>query len=264
MVSVVIPAYNSGESTIKAANSVIRQTYKNWEMIIIDDGSTDDTFFLVKSFLSSLKIEDQNKIKLHTQFNQGPSSARNMGINLAKGEYIAFLDSDDEWRENKLELQLDYFTRDSDLHLCGGGFEKKKFNDTVEFKYISFNDLLLKNYFSTPTVMLKSTIFSKYNFDIGQTYSEDYRLWLQIANEYKCIYINSILANNQFKKREYGDSGLSSNLWKMQMGELSNFIFLYQIKKINFIELMFYSNYSFLKYIVRIFKSGKLTIINIL
>lgn len=255
MISVIIPAYNSGHSTINAVKSVLMQTYKNWEIIIIDDGSSDNTFHVINMFIQSLKLEEREKIKFHTQANQGPSSARNNGVELSRGEYIAFLDSDDQWIMNKLEIQLNYFRKDPNLYLCGGGFEKKKFNHSIEFKVISFNELLFKNYFSTPTVIMKKELFSKYNFDVYQKYSEDYKLWLQIAYDYKCLYINTILANNQFKKREYGDVGLSSNLWEMEKGEMSNFIFLFNLKKIDLFKLIFFSSYSFLKYIIRVFRS---------
>ncbi|QDW18871.1 glycosyltransferase family A protein [Flavobacterium sp. KBS0721] len=255
MISVVIPAYNSGKLTINAIKSVLRQTYENWEIVIIDDGSTDDTFYLIQSFLKSLNHSNNERINLYNQINQGPSSARNNGVKFAKGDYIAFLDSDDEWKQNKLALQLSYFEKDPEIYLCGAGFEKRKFKEEIEFETISFNKLMFKNYFSTPTVLVKTEVFSKYNFNIKQKYSEDYRLWLTIAYDHKCIYVNSILANNQLKKREFGDSGLSSHLWKMQKGEMSNFIFLFKSRRINVFELIFYCNYSFLKFIIRICRS---------
>lgn len=255
MVSIIIPIYNSGSSTINSIKSVLFQTYNDWEIIIIDDGSIDDSFEIVFSFLKSLPKEESDKIILHRQINQGPSAARNQGINLSRGEYIAFLDSDDEWKRDKLEIQMRYMKNDESIYLSATAFEKNKFNDYLKFKVISFNQLLFKNYFSTPTVIVKKEVFREYMFDINQKYSEDYKLWLQIAYEYKCIYINSVLANNQFKKREYGDHGLSSNLIAMEKGEISNFIFLYQSNKINILELIICLGYSISKFILRVFKS---------
>ena len=99
LVSVVIPTYNSSETILSCINSVFSQTYNNIEIIVVDDGSTDTTIKL----LSDLIIGHEEKIKLVTQVNAGPSCARNNGISHAKGEYIAFLDSDDEWYPNKIE-----------------------------------------------------------------------------------------------------------------------------------------------------------------
>lgn len=255
MVSVIIPAYNCGKSTINAVKSVVMQTFTNWEIIIIDDGSGDDTFSIIAVFLQSLLLEGKNKIILHKQINQGPSSARNQGIMLSQGEYIAFLDSDDEWEKSKLEVQMNYFKNDPNLFFCGTAFEKKKFKENLKYKYITFDELIFRNYFSTPTVIVKAKVFKKYDFDIRQKYSEDYKLWLQIAYDYKCIYINTVLANNQFKKLEYGDTGLSSNLWEMEKGELSNYLFLFKLKKIRLHKLVICSLNSLLKYIFRVMKT---------
>jgi glycosyltransferase involved in cell wall biosynthesis len=98
LVSVVIPNYNNGQYLAEAISSVMSQTYKNIEIIVIDDGSTDDSNEILESFGS--------KILLIKQKNQGAASARNQGIRSAKGDYIAFLDSDDIWKPNKVELQV--------------------------------------------------------------------------------------------------------------------------------------------------------------
>ena len=98
LVSVVIPNYNNGQYLAEAISSAISQTYKNLEIIVIDDGSTDDSNEILESFGS--------KIRLIKQENRGAASARNQGIRSAKGDYIAFLDSDDIWKPNKIELQV--------------------------------------------------------------------------------------------------------------------------------------------------------------
>jgi glycosyltransferase involved in cell wall biosynthesis len=255
MVSVIIPTYNSGKSTIIAVKSVLIQTFTNWEIIIIDDGSTDDTFTIITIFLQSLQPQERYKIQLYKQLNQGPSSARNKGIELAKGEFIAFLDSDDEWKENKLKIQLNYFEKDSDLFFCATAFGKKRIDKKLDYKYISFSNLLFRNFFSTPTVIVKSILFKRFQFDIYQKYSEDYKLWLEIAHEYKCIYVNSILAKNQYSKEDFGESGLSSNLWEMEKGELSNYLYLFKFRKIMFCKLLICCSNSLLKYFFRVVKT---------
>ncbi len=255
MVTVIIPAYNSGETTINAIRSVLRQTYDDWNIVIVDDGSKDNTFQIVKDFLDSLPGLLSRKIVLYHQINKGPSAARNKGIELAKGKYIAFLDSDDEWLEDKLMVQLDYMKKDETLYLCATAFGKKRIDKKKINQYISFNELLFKNYFSTPTVLVKADIFEKYKFDENQRNCEDYKLWLEIAYEYKCIYINIILANNQSFKQDYGEAGLSSNLWAMEKGELSNYLFLYNKDKISFFKLSVCTLYSLAKYILRVYRT---------
>lgn len=98
MISVIIPTYNCSNYIIEAIESIINQTYKDIEIIVVDDGSTDDTYKILKPYLHKIKYIYQN--------NSGPSKARNVGIKEAKGEYIAFLDADDRWRPFKLSLQL--------------------------------------------------------------------------------------------------------------------------------------------------------------
>ena len=252
MISIIIPAYNASETIINAVKSVFSQTYKDWELIIIDDGSKDNTLAVLNLFFKTLSENDLNKIKLIQQINQGPSVARNTGIKLSKGKHIAFLDSDDEWVDNKLEIQMEYMEKDESLYLCATGFGKKRVSCNLDFRPISFKELLFKNYFTTTTVIVKTKVFEKYEFDTIQKYSEDYKLWLLIAYDYKCIYIKPILANNQSDKKDFGDSGLSSNLWKMEKGEISNYFYLYKYKKIGLFKLILTTIYSFFKYFRRV------------
>jgi glycosyltransferase involved in cell wall biosynthesis len=98
MVSVVIPTFNRGAVVVNAVESVLRQTYKNYEIIVVDDGSVDDTAIKLRPYFG--------RIRYHHQDNQGVSVARNIGIEIAEGEWIANLDSDDTWHQRKLELQL--------------------------------------------------------------------------------------------------------------------------------------------------------------
>lgn len=256
MVSVVIPVYNSGKTALIALKSVLIQTYIHWEIILVDDGSKDNSFFFIKSYLEKLPPEQYDKIRLFRQVNKGPSSARNLGIEKAKGEYIAFLDSDDEWDKDKLQIQIEYFNNDNLLCFCGAAFGKRRFPSHLKSQVISFKKALFKNYFSTPTVVVKSQILKNIRFDVNQKYSEDYKLWLQIAYQYKCIYINSVLAKNQSGKSDYGDSGLSANLWQMEKGEISNYIYLYNSNSIGMHILIICIINSILKFFIRFFKSN--------
>jgi len=104
-VSVVIPSYNRARASIVAVDSVLRQTYSNYEIIFVDDGSTDETPEILRQFLCGRGVSC-DRVRYFYQSNQGPSVARNMGIAQAKGDWIAFLDSDDTWLPEKLESQV--------------------------------------------------------------------------------------------------------------------------------------------------------------
>ncbi|MEM8828953.1 MAG: glycosyltransferase, partial [Cyanobacteria bacterium P01_G01_bin.19] len=99
LISIIIPAYNASDTISKTVNSVLNQTYQNWELIIINDGSTDNTFDLVNQLTDP-------RIKAHDYPNAGVAEARNQGIKIARGDYLAFLDADDWWTEDKLALQI--------------------------------------------------------------------------------------------------------------------------------------------------------------
>ena len=119
-VSVVVPTYNRAQSTIVAIESVLAQTYPHFEIIVVDDGSTDDSGDAIQQFIKQ-RTNRGNAISYFCQPNQGPSAARNSGVTRARGEYIAFLDSDDAWLPEKLEWQvqaLEQFRND-----CGACFK---------------------------------------------------------------------------------------------------------------------------------------------
>ena len=113
IVSVVLPVYNGELYVDNAVQSVLRQTYSNLELIIIDDGSTDSTWSIVNGY-------DDERVVLVNISNRGVSEARNVGIGRAKGSYIAFIDADDIWRIDKLEIQLKYIFKGYDLVYTDG------------------------------------------------------------------------------------------------------------------------------------------------
>ena len=113
LVSIITPAYNAEKYIAQAIESVINQTYKNWELIIINDGSSDSTEDIIKSF-------EDSRIKLITQLNSGVSRARNRGLEVAKGEYITFLDADDILPIESIELRTQYLEKNRDIDLVDG------------------------------------------------------------------------------------------------------------------------------------------------
>jgi glycosyltransferase involved in cell wall biosynthesis len=117
MISVVIPAFNAGRFIKRTVDSILAQTYRDYEVIVVDDASTDNTSEAVKSYGS--------KVRYIYQENAGDGPARNTGIHAARGEWIAFLDHDDEWLAEKLRLQFELLDRNPDLRWCAANFYKQ-------------------------------------------------------------------------------------------------------------------------------------------
>lgn len=127
LISVVIPTYNREKTIKRCIDSIVSQTYPVYEIIIVDDGSTDKTVSIVEK-----EYQDQ-RIRIIRQNHKGAQAARNVGIRAAGGKYIAFLDSDDEWLPNKLELQIKELVKDEKAVVCGGYLQADwRMNDSVD------------------------------------------------------------------------------------------------------------------------------------
>lgn len=259
-VSVVVPCYNSIDTIERALDSVKRQTILPLEVILVDDCGQDN----LKSFIESIKgkYNDSFDLNVITAIkNGGAGSSRNIGWNNAKGDYIAFLDSDDSWLPNKLELQLSYFEKDKDLVLLGSNHYVESSNGNfinenlikTNSDFVDINDFnqLIKNRFATSTVVLKRNI--SFRFKEQKRYSEDFLLWNQIVlSGFKSIVINSKTCI--YHKPMYGSSGLSSHMSKMINGEIETYKILYNEKYYSFIKLNFLLIYSYVKYVRRLIK----------
>lgn len=192
LVSIITPTYNSISTIEKCIISVNSQSYSEYEHIIIDDSSSDDTFFFVKKLTSKYP-----KIKLlKNKENVGPSESRNNGIKLAKGRFIAFIDSDDYWKENKLELQIDKIKRTNSPLICSGYNYIKggKIIHSVNYNFnkIEFKYLLKSNWIYTSTVIIDRKITGE--FFMPNHFYDDYLCWLKLVEKFgPAIYINQIL-----------------------------------------------------------------------
>jgi len=249
-IAVVIPCYNSSRTIESCVSSIYNQTVLPVEIIAVDDGSSDNTL----TILQNLKEQKPKAIEFHiiSQKNSGPSSARNLGIKHASSDWIAFLDSDDKWEFDKIQRQLEIIKTDDSIVLCGTLYGSGQSINNHHITEISFKKLLFKNFFNTPTVLIKKSILNKVKFDENQKYSEDYKLWLNVCYKNKCVLLNAQLASNIDSKKVYGSSGLSSNLWEMQKGEFLNFFELYQDKKISLLLFLGVSVFSIIKFIKRL------------
>lgn len=205
-ISVIIPTYNSAKYIGEAIESVLAQTYPVHEIIVVDDGSTDDTVEIVKKIASRpMTYELRPKILYLHQDNRGPAAARNTGIRSATGGYIAFLDSDDLWLPDKIEKQIVLFERSDyamvycDMsHVVNGKTVYKSYLKEKCYKYFGrgdiYNNLLRENFIFTPTVIMRRCILDRIKgFDEKFRICEDYKMWLSIAREYPIGYIDEPL-----------------------------------------------------------------------
>jgi glycosyltransferase involved in cell wall biosynthesis len=187
LVSVIMPAYNCADFIGETIKSVISQTYQNWELIIVDDFSTDDTGNVVFEFMK--KDHRINYFKL--KHNSGAAVARNEAIKLSKGKYLAFLDSDDIWFPEKLTKQIDFmkknnygFTSTSYTKIDENG---SSLNRTINAKYKQDYNSLLKFCPGNSTVMYDAEKIGKILIpDIKKR--NDYVMWLQVIKKEKYLY----------------------------------------------------------------------------
>ena len=179
-VSVIMPAYNCEAYIEKAIRSVMGQSFRDWELIVIDDGSKDST----RDIIGGLASEDDRIIFLPNEKNIGVANTRNRGIEVSRGSYIAFLDSDDIWCPDKLELQLARL-RESGADLCYCSYsiidseDRKAKSDYLVPQSLDFKGLLRENYIGCSTVLLSKEMLGAQRFLVDY-YHEDYVLWLEL------------------------------------------------------------------------------------
>ena len=179
LVSIIMPAYKA-QSTIGAAiESAQRQTCKHWELLVVDDGSTDYTDLIVESMSRC-----DARIKLIKQLNAGPAMARQTGLNHAKGRYIAFLDSDDLWLPEKLERQIG-FMKSENKALSFTSYRRFKSDTTspgrviAAPKTLSYKQLLGNTAIATSTAIVDTMLTGR--LEMPNTYYDDFALWLKLT-----------------------------------------------------------------------------------
>ena len=206
MISIVIPLYNKADKIQNTLKSVFEQTYKDYEIVIVDDGSTDNSASIVEG------INDK-RIRLIRQKNAGVSAARNKGIQEARREYIALLDGDDEWKPNYLGTQINLINHFPDCNVFVTGYEFKDQNGKITYPIIKKLNIkksgVLNNYFeiascSTPIVCSINIVAEKTAFEsiggfpIGVRLGEDLITWAKLACKYKIAYDPTPLAVYNF------------------------------------------------------------------
>lgn len=197
-VSVIIPVYNCERYIAEAVESVLAQSYRDYEIIVVDDGSTDGTRRALEPYMGAIRYIYQE--------NRGEPAARNAGIRNAAGEFIAFLDADDLWLPDKLELQIGYFDSHRDYGLVYTDDKTFDDNGIIEESVKLcrnleqpsgwiFGQLFMENLFQTSSVILRKECIDKVGlFDETLLIGCDYHMWLRIARHFKVGYLDKPLS----------------------------------------------------------------------
>lgn len=218
LISVIMPAYNAGRFIAEAIMSVKDQTYTNWELLVLDDGSTDDTCAVVEK----LAAEDPRIKLLPNAQNMGVAKTRNRGFDLCRGEYAALLDSDDRWYPNKLEKQLNLALQaGADVIYCSYGIVdeqgNKRSDDFIVPPTTDFDEFLVSSVISCSTALLSRQVIEKYRF-VTDFYHEDLALWLQLLRDgYTARGVEDVLADYRVMSGTRASNKLKSalNRWRI-------------------------------------------------
>jgi teichuronic acid biosynthesis glycosyltransferase TuaG len=244
LVSIIMPLYNSEKFLSSAIESVISQTYKNWELILIDDKSTDNS---LQKAMQHMKQDSRIKL-IELQDNSGPAIARNTGIKAAKGKYIAFLDSDDMWLPEKLELQIK-FMNERNTNFSYTAY--RKIDEDGENRgivsvpeSITYNKLLNTNIIGCLTAIYNAEKLGKiYMPNIIKR--QDYALWLKILKkEVQAFGLNIPLAIYRVRKNSVSSNKLKAAFYQWKIYR--------EIEQLNIIKSLYhfinYMYYGFMKY----------------
>ncbi len=218
LVSVIMPAYNAEKTIAASIASVQSQSYENWELLVLDDGSRDGTVSLV----SALAAEDGRIRLMKNPQNLGVARTRNRAMKESRGEYIAFLDSDDCWRREKLEKQLKIMEKSAaDLSYTAYSIVneagQRLWEDYSVPEQLSYEDLLSQNYIGCSTVMLRRELAQSYAFST-EFYHEDYVLWLQLLrDEKKAVGLSESLLDYCYRPNSRAGNKLASAKYRWQI-----------------------------------------------
>jgi len=179
LVSIIVPYYQCRDYILRSVNSVINQTYKNWELIIIDDENSGDS----KNLLDKIKAKHKNIKIFPTKSNLGAGLARNIGIKKSKGRFVAFLDSDDYWHKTKIEKQI-FFLKEKKIDICYTGysvfFEQKIIYRPKTPEVMNYYNFLKECPICCSSVLIKKKILHNLKFNNYKN-KEDYDMWLRIS-----------------------------------------------------------------------------------
>lgn len=230
-----MPVYNSSKHLSEAINSVLQQSYSNWELILIDDNSVDNSLEIIKEYSYS----DSRIRYLKNENNLGAGLSRNRGIELADGEFITFLDSDDLWNKKKLEIHIELMIKqEASFSHCSYEYIDEKGNRlnkklTVSSKPVSYTDLLKRTEISCLTAIYSARKIGKY-FMSAHRVKQDYALWLKILRDgHLSIPLEKSLAYYRQRK--------DSNTSKKYKLILKHIFFLRQTQNFSYYRAIYYT-----------------------
>ena len=239
LISIITPNYNAQKFVSETIQSVLNQTYQNWELIIVDDCSTDNSLQIINSFV----VLDKRMSLLKLTKNSGPAVARNKAIEFSKGDYIAFLDSDDRWFSTKLEKQLT-FMQQQDIALSFTSYnsydEERQDEKVLESRAkVTYKNLLTNNYIGCLTAMYSVSKLGKVFMPVIAK-RQDWALWLKITKMDVIAYgMPEILAS--YTRR---NTSVSSSKWKLLK---YNWKIYREFEKLNISSSLFYFLQLFIK-----------------
>ena len=254
MFSVIIPLYNKAAYIERAIQSVLSQTFQEFELIVVDDGSTDDSsaqLSVISQQLSVAAPEIYKKVRVIQQQNQGVSTARNNGVKLAKYDYIAFLDADDSWEPTYMEEMngliaaypnagiygSSYFiVKNGKKRIAPIGVEKDSDRGLINYCQV-YSKTLCMPLWTGATIIRKSIFDLENGFNPRLKLGEDFDLWIRVAIKHPVAFLNKPLANYQ-QDVDLANRAIGEKLYKPQehmlftdYGELINnpdFVYLYE------------------------------------
>ena len=218
LVSVIMPAYNAERFLDAAILSVVNQTMENWELYVIDDCSKDESFSIAQGYAAN----DARIHALKNDENSGVARTRNRGIELAKGQYIAFLDSDDIWLPEKLERQLEKMQQaDAGVGYCSYGIIGEDGNkvkgDYIVAETAAYEDILKENYIQCSAMLIRADIVKKFMFNT-EFFHEDYILGLDmLGSGEKAVGCGEVLLHWRYleNSRSFNKKKSAMNRWRI-------------------------------------------------
>jgi glycosyltransferase involved in cell wall biosynthesis len=256
-ITAIIPAYNA-EATIEECFKSVYIDLKHsgyvFEIIIINDGSVDGT----RGKLAKIQLEHGEAVKVIDQENKGVASARNVGLKIAMGKYIAFCDSDDLWINGKTSLSMNILKKYPEIKCLGVKYVGKNSKENKlrevdlhkNLRYITIHRQIFRNHFSTPaTIISYDIIKNNIYFNENMRYSEDFDFFNRIVVNYTSVFLDIVLTKSIIGKNVYGESGLSGNLWNMEKGEVNAICRMY--KHLNIAVIFLAIAFSMVKYVKR-------------
>lgn len=234
IISVVMPVYNGEKYLREAIDSILNQTYNNFEFIILNDGSTDKTEEIILSY------DDTRIVYVKNEENLQIVKTLNKGVSLAKGKYIARMDADDISQPDRFKKQIQFMEHNPDVGVCGTWV--KTFGDTVtNWAYPTesselYVSLLFYTPIAHPSVIIRKVIFNKFMYEQSYNKAEDYKLWVDISKKYKIVNIPFFLLRYRLHSSQTGavNNQYQLNITnKIRKEVLSDFGLIYEEQEFN-------------------------------